>query len=103
MASCKVCCKRVLSHARYILCCNCNNRVHMRCLSRVSVEDSIYKNRDTNKWICPVCIQDALAFNHYNDDDEFIESVSESWAIDPILPLDIIQARNFFFSPFELN
>ena len=77
--------------------------MHLRCLPRVSVTDSLYLNRGINEWICPVCIQDALPFNHYDDDDEFIESVAEMWRTDSILPLDIIQYQNYFFSPFEHN
>ena len=102
MASCRVCTKRMLSHARRLICCNCNNRVHLTCLPRVSVEDSLYKNRDKTDWICPICIQDALPYNHL-DEDDFIESISELWKFDSILPLDSIQSSNYIFCPFELN
>ena len=103
MAPCRVCDQRILSHAKHLVCCACKYRVHLRCLHQVSITDSLYTNRDKNDWICPVCIQNALAFNHYDDDDEFIESVSESWEKDTTLPLAVIKSQNYFFSPFELN
>ena len=47
-----------------------------------------------------MCIQSALAFNHYDDDDDqFIEAISESWNIDPTLPLDIIKCKCFSLAP----
>ena len=103
MSSCKVCNKRILSHAHRLTCSVCKSMVHFRCLYGVTVNDSIYTNRNENSWLCPSCIQGILPFNHHNDDEIFIESISTLWDTEKLLPIDIVRAGNDLFIPFDLN
>ena len=101
MASCKICLKRLLSHARRLSCSVCKSSVHLSCLPNVTVDDTIY-NSDDHTWICPICLEE-LPFNHYVDDSDFLESISCLWNKNSLLPLDVVKAGNHLFSPFELN
>ena len=52
-------------------CSACNFSFHITCLS-ITKTDSIYVNRFSESWICTICMQDCIPFNHL-DDEEFYE------------------------------
>lgn len=55
-----------------------------------------------DKWICYLCASDVLPFNHYDDNIDFLNSVSELWnTIDINLPIQNLE--NICFNPFEIN
>ena len=101
--TCNICVKRVLSHAHRLQCSNCKDLVHVNCLPFVSKTDSIYKERENNLWFCKKCVQTIFPFNHYDEDDEFMEVLSESCSHEPPVPIDIVNNSNKLFIPFELN
>ena len=69
--SCKLCHKRVLGHALSLQCSVCGYFSHIRCLSNVCKDDTLYTNRASNKWICTICSGNIFPFNHFDDDEEF--------------------------------
>ena len=103
MAACNVCNRRVQSHAYKLQCSLCNSYVHLNCLTNVPKDDPLYTRRADNTWFCTLCSQSIFAFNHFFDNDDFIEAISDLWFADPTLPFDYINDQNLLFSPFELN
>ena len=77
MASCSICDRRVLAHAYRLTCAVCQNETHLKCLSGVSKKDKLFKDKNVNNWFGPCCIESALPFNHFIDDDDFLTSVLE--------------------------
>ena len=63
--------------------------------------DDFYKDDTIMDWICPKCIQSALPFNHFDDDDDFIVSLSEYWPV--FIDLSLQTLRQKIFMPFESN
>ena len=55
MASYNVCTKRVLSYSFQLKRSVCLSKLHLKCLSVVSNDDSIHVERDSNSLICIVC------------------------------------------------
>ena len=103
MANCNICLKRVLSHAYKLQCTSCKQFCHLKCLPMVSKKDSVYTNRTKNNWFCLECTQSSLPFNHFTDDDDFIEALSSDWRTESIIPLDFVNNLDKMFLPFDLN
>ena len=79
----------------------CEGKYHINCLPFISKNDSIYMERNLSQWICTMCSQDIFPFNHCDDDDDFIESLSGLWNIKPTNSFS--KASDKLFLPFELN
>ena len=75
---CNICNRRVLSHSVILKCSVCSCNVHINCLYDVTKNDTLYVNRRQNKWYCPKCIQSILPFNHYRDDNDFNDAISNT-------------------------
>ena len=103
MVNCNICLKRVLPHAYKMQCTCCKELCHLKCLPMVSKKDSVYTNRTNNNWFCLRCTQSSLPFNHFHDDDDFIEALSSDWRKDLLIPLNLIKDLNKIFLPFDLN
>ena len=103
MANCNICNKRVLAHAYRMQCNCCNELSHLKCLPMLSKQDSVYVNRANNNWFCLRCTQSSLPFNHFPDDDDFLEALSSNWQIKPKIPLNLINDLDKIFLPFDLN
>ena len=99
MAVCDICNVRLQSHSKTLSCSICTGRYHINCLPFISREDSIYTERNFRTWICISCTGDIFPFNHCDDDDSFIEYISDYWRIKPT----ISSLKRTLFSPFELN
>ena len=101
MAVCNICLSRLQSHSCYLSSCVCEGKYHINCLPCISKNDSIYMERNLSQWICTRCSQDIFPFNHCEDDDDFIESLSGLWNIKPTNSFS--KASDKLFLPFELN
>ena len=101
ISKCSECAKSINSTARKKKCCVCYQYYHTLCIPQVTKFDDFYVNT-TDDWICTQCLQFNLPFNHFDDDDLFIEAISElskvSYAECLKLELD-----GMIFNPFELN
>jgi hypothetical protein len=53
------------------------------------------------KWICSLCSADILPFNHYDDDEDFINALSDNWFVKDVLSIENLNER--LFNPFELD
>ena len=73
--NCNICSQRILAHSYKLQCNICFSYCHLNCISCVDRNDSIYVNRDSNHWMCVHCAMSTFPFNHFCDDDEFIESL----------------------------
>ena len=97
---CYCCNNRVLSHSRYLKCSACSNVVHLKCLPNVTSTDSIYCNRDLNNWLCTLCSQSTFPFNHYADDNDFLNALSCLWG----KPNNVLaNLTHLIFNPLEWN
>ena len=103
MASCSICAERVQNHSFQMKCSFCQGKTHLKCLPMVNKDDSIYVHRDTEIWFCTMCTRDIFPFNQTEEDEEFLEFLSELQENDPLIPLNILIDQNKFFTPFELN
>ena len=103
MASCKRCTKKVQSHSYHLRCDVCIGLVHLKCIPYLDKNDSVYTERSSNTWICPTCAEDIFPFNHFDSNDEFISALADTWSIDSLLPMHLLQSDNRVFQPFELN
>ena len=77
LSRCKKCSKKLQSHSCVLKCSACNSSFHISCIS-ISKNDSIYLNRLSDPWICIICIENCLPFNHL-DDDDFYECSVQSY------------------------
>ena len=71
---CQKCSKKLQSHSPVMKCSACHHSFHINCLS-ISKTDSIFVNRISDTWICVICLNDCLPFNHLDDDDFYECSV----------------------------
>ena len=95
---CRVCCKNI-RRFQYYVCCNiCNSQYHIQCIS-FSRED--YKHVNESPWYRVKCMASNLPFNHYDDDIEFLNSLSDLRY--STTKLDLNSIRDMIFIPFDLN
>ena len=95
---CNICNHRVLRHARQMACCVCNVKVHLKCLPGISQTDSIYVDRNYNKWFCLSCSGSMFPFNHLIDEWEYLSAILEQSITYRPLALS-----NLVFNPFDFN
>ena len=103
MAPCNICNRRVLNHSYHLKCDNCLERVHLKCLPMVNKDDSLYINRNSNIWFCPVCLGNILPFNRIEDDDSYMEVIYDLQEANESIPFDVLLSNDNMFCQFELN
>ena len=101
MAVCNICDSRLQTHSRAISCSICSASYHINCLPFVTKDDSIYVDRKLDTWICIECTGELFPFNHWDDNEDFIESILEYWRLKP--SISFTGAKEKMFLPFELN
>ena len=52
---------------------------HVTYLPYVTKNDCLYTERETNQWLCIVCGKSGFPFNHYDDEIDFLNVLSELW------------------------
>ena len=75
-ATCKLCCKRVLSHAKTVACAVCHWKYHLNCISINETELTTILSAP-NHWYCMFCMSSSLSFIHIEDELEYEETLSE--------------------------
>jgi hypothetical protein len=53
------------------------------------------------QWLCFQCAETVFPFNHFDNDNLFLESISEYWSKNQNFPFR--QLEHYEFNPFELN
>ena len=98
---CKVCNKRVLFHSFQLKCSLCLKCVHLRCLPHINRDDSVYRNRSSNSWLCIECRKETFPFNNTDDDGEFLDFISETWLCK--IDISLKALSNKLFCPLDFN
>ena len=101
MAKCNICAKRVLSHSCHLQCSYCQDLVHVNCLPFISRYDTLYTERSSNRWLCTSCSRSVFPYNHFEDDADFFDALSENWYVG--IKLSYADFQDKVFVPFELN
>ena len=97
MASCNVCTKKVLRHSYQLKCHVCTKSIHLKCIPFLDKNDSVYTERENNKWICPKCTENIFPFNHFHENQEFIFALADSWSIETAQLLDLFVKEDRIF------
>ena len=98
---CYSCQNRVLSHSKHLQCNVCERYMHLKCLPGVTPDDSIYVNRNANSWLCTLCSQSLFPFNHFNENCDFLNALSESWT--HLNNFNFLNNDHLCYNPLELN
>ena len=69
--TCRICTKRILSHARTVTCTLCKHNYHCKCIS--IAESDIRELLSNDEWLCRQCMGNLLPFIHISDDVEFLQ------------------------------
>ena len=84
----------------YLTCFICDRAYHNRCLANVTQDDKIYIDSLNRTWICLNCNHSLFPFDHIQDDNEFIKTISEPW----LKPIDIsLDLEKLVFKPFSIS
>ena len=54
-------------------------------------------------WICPKCIQTALPFAHFDDEEEFLDTIADLAPSHSTISLAKLREQDLIFNPFEVN
>ena len=104
MASCDICTRKVLRHSNQLKCSICKNILHLNCISGLTKKDNIFVDRSTmTDWICPTCVSVIFPYNHFTENDDFLNALADDWRSDLCIPYHFIQNDDRVFQPFELN
>ena len=94
---CNICTRKVLSHAKNVICKLCKNKYHCKCISINTNEISSILN--ANEWYCMLCLSDALPFINIEDDIDYIEALNHKDHFE--ICWDIVDDK--IFNPFTLT
>ena len=99
MDNCVIRTKKLLSHAKKIVCCLCKNIHHMKCIT-LSTEYTEEILHGANTWYCGQCLSSIFPFNALENDLDFLSAIAD-------LTLTNGQSMSYLteklFIPFELN
>jgi hypothetical protein len=82
------------------MCSACKKNYHLNCLPNISVNDALYADQSSN-WICMQCLNDAIPFNHFDENCDFLNCVLEMQTAEANLSFKSLDDR--LFNPFEIN
>ena len=97
---CLICKSNVLRHNVKAHCHICDGFCHIKCLPFINKNDVPYITSLDTKWSCIKCNAQIFPYNHTDDDDEFLSTLSENWFGNQMY---IGKFENKLFQPFELN
>ena len=63
-------CKKSLQHSYFVLCQCCKRKVHKNCTE--FTQDEFQNAKTSGNWFCRLCNESIFAFNHIDDDYEFV-------------------------------
>ena len=97
-AMCKVCLKKIRNFQYHLDCLTCDSKYHYQCLN-LSREEYLTVCKKT--FLCKLCISSELPFNHFDDDHDFYNAISELRF--NTASIDFSQLNERCFIPFEVN
>ena len=95
---CNICDQRILSHSRGIKCVICDGINHIKCKS-LKTEEQLYILNSKSTWYCSKCLSSNLPFNHYADEDEFLNAIY----VKDHFELNWDSFSQKLFNPFDFN
>ena len=97
---CDVCYQMILPriHSRVIKCAVSNGTYHVNCISMPTGEQLSTLNNEYT-WYFSMCLPSKLPFNHYFDDDEFLDAIY----VKDHFELHWDSFLQKLFSPFDFN
>ena len=95
---CIICRKKIRCFQYFLKCSYCERMCHYQCIAYTRDECIQAK---VNNWICTLCLSDELPFNHYDNEFDFLTSISELW-YDYARP-SLEDLDKLIFIPFDLN
>ena len=98
ISSCNICDQRILSHSRVIKCVICDGVNHIKCIS-LKTEEQLYILNSKSTWYCSKCLSSNLPFNHYADEDEFLNAIY----VKDHFELNWDSLSQKLFNPFDFN
>ena len=98
--TCTTCKGRILSHSVFIKCSVCTSVYHRNCLPFVDHDDFDHLKSNTH-WMCCFCSGSIFPFNHFDENTDFINALSDNWFINDMYSLEDLNQR--LFSPFEID
>ena len=98
--TCGICEGRISNHTYSIKCFFCSHMFHRNCLPLISKDDLIAL-KSTGIWSCTRCNADIFPFNHIEEQEDFIDVISESWFVNGTYSLSDLDKR--LFTPFEID
>ena len=76
MDNCGICTRKLLIHAKKIVCCICKVKYHMKCITLSSeYTDAIL--HDANVWYCVQYLSSIFPFNALENDVDFISAIAD--------------------------
>ena len=76
MDNCGICTRKLLVHAKKIVCCICKVKYHMKCITLSSeYTDAIL--HDANVWYCAQCLSSIFPFNALENDVDLISAIAD--------------------------
>ena len=95
MDRCSVCRKAIRNNTMSIQCCICHENCHYSAVH----ESCPYRKKCM--WQCLNYLQELFPFNHYYENDDFIDGIVEAWH----MPRDVhlTELRENFFIPFDTS
>jgi hypothetical protein len=95
--TCKICSKKVLTHAKYITCQNCSSKIHPSCLDRYSPDDITYASVPSNFWSCPPCLRETFPMFDIDSNQTFYRILAHN------ANTDFMTNDNLIFDPFDTS
>ena len=95
--NCGTCKRKILRHSFHIFCNNCKIGFHIKCLPNMSTHD--YEH--LKDWTCIKCVSIIFPFNQLEDENDFIDALSELWYANKNFSFS--QLSDKIFNPFEFN
>ena len=95
MDNCPICIKKILPHAKKLLCAVCYTAHHIKC---ISIDPIAIAQLEAEKelWYCSNCLIEIFPYNGIANDDEFASTIS-------CTTLSLNYLSDKLFVPFELN
>ena len=73
---CTLCQRNILSHSLYLQCSSCACKIHRECIPLSRKEFKALSSVAKEQWICVLCLDGAVAFNHYSEEDDNFQELS---------------------------
>ena len=96
-----ICVRKVLQHSNFVLCQCCKRKVHKNCTE--FTQDEFQNAKTSGNWFCRLCNESIFAFNHIDDDYEFVFTLCKFMKATCKSYDSDVQMGEKIFDPFEIN